>query len=189
MTPAGRKAKPVVQAHTTISKLCVAQAIGAKSNGRLHIGQASIPCRLGPGGVAHDKREGDGATPAGHFRLARALYRANSGMRLPRNVPSRPIRKDDIWCDASGHGQYNRPGRLPFAPSHERLWREDHLYDLVFVLDYNLRPRAQGRGSAIFFHLERDRSSATAGCVAISAAAMRRLAPRLGKGVTMRIRR
>lgn len=185
MTPAGRKAQPIAYAHTTVSKICVAQAIGVKSNGRLLMGQGSIPCRLGPGGVVANKREGDGATPAGKFRLVRALYRR----RVHILLPARPIRKDDIWCDASGHSQYNRPARLPFAPSHEKLWREDHLYDLVFVLDYNLRPRAQGRGSAIFFHLARDGSSATAGCVAISAAAMRRLAPRLGKSVIMRIRR
>ena len=43
--------------------------------------------------------------------------------------------------------------RLPYPASHERLWRDDHLYDILVVLDWNLmNPRPYG-GSAIFFHL------------------------------------
>ena len=60
------------------------------------------------------------------------------------------------------------------------MWRADHLYDLTFVLDQNFTRRAKGRGSAIFFHLARPGLTPTAGCVAISAADMRKLAPRLG---------
>ena len=67
------------------------------------------------------------------------------------------------------------------------MWREDHLYDLTFVLDQNFSRRAKGRGSAIFFHLARPGLTPTAGCVAISAADMRKLAPRLGRGAVMAI--
>ena len=52
------------------------------------------------------------------------------------------------------------------------MWREDHVYDLTFVLDRNFSRRAKGRGSAIFFHLARPGLTPTAGCVAISAADM-----------------
>ena len=45
----------------------------------------------------------------------------------------------------------------------------------------------RGRGSAIFFHLARPGLTPTAGCVAIAAADMRKLAPRLARGATMRI--
>jgi L,D-peptidoglycan transpeptidase YkuD (ErfK/YbiS/YcfS/YnhG family) len=65
------------------------------------------------------------------------------------------------------------------------MWREDHLYDLTFVLDQNFSRRAKGRGSAIFLHLARDGLTPTAGCVAISAADMRKLAPRLARGAVM----
>jgi L,D-peptidoglycan transpeptidase YkuD (ErfK/YbiS/YcfS/YnhG family) len=65
------------------------------------------------------------------------------------------------------------------------MWREDHLYDLVFVLDQNFSRRAKGRGSAIFFHLARVALTPTAGCVAISAADMRKLAPRLARHTIM----
>ena len=103
--------------------------------------------------------------------------------------PWQRIRRDDIWCDAKGHALYNRPSRLPLAASHERLWREDHVYDVILVLNHNSRPRRQGRGSAIFFHLARSPPAPTAGCVAISPAAMRRLLPRLAAGTTILITR
>jgi L,D-peptidoglycan transpeptidase YkuD (ErfK/YbiS/YcfS/YnhG family) len=67
------------------------------------------------------------------------------------------------------------------------MWREDHLYDLTFVLDQNFTKRAKGRGSAIFFHLARPGLTPTAGCVAISAANMRKLAPRLAARAQMLI--
>ena len=65
------------------------------------------------------------------------------------------------------------------------MWREDGLYDLTFVLDQNFTRRSKGRGSAIFFHLARPGLTPTAGCVAIAAADMRRLAPRLARGAAM----
>ncbi len=70
---------------------------------------------------------------------------------------------------------YNRPVRLPYPAGHERMWREDGLYDLVIVLGYNDRPRSLGRGSAIFMHLARADYAPTAGCIALSRADMLKL--------------
>ena len=75
--------------------------------------------------------------------------------------------------------------RLPARDCTDRMWREDDLYDLIFVLDQNFTRRKKGAGSAIFFHLARPGLTPTAGCVAIRAADMRRLAPRLGAGAVM----
>jgi L,D-peptidoglycan transpeptidase YkuD (ErfK/YbiS/YcfS/YnhG family) len=175
--------------HSLVRRLCVAQAPGGKARGRLSAGGVTIACRLGPAGVTHAKREGDGATPAGRFALLSAYMRPGARGLRPSSLPARVTRRDDICCDAPGHALYNRPARLPLRVSHENLWRADHVYDLVIVLDYNLRPRRQARGSAIFFHLTREIPAPTAGCVAISAADMRRLLPRLGRGVCMIIRR
>jgi L,D-peptidoglycan transpeptidase YkuD (ErfK/YbiS/YcfS/YnhG family) len=58
--------------------------------------------------------------------------------------------------------------RLPFEASHERLWREDHLYDLVGVLGWNDDPPRPGRGSAIFLHLARPDFGPTEGCIALA---------------------
>lgn len=137
---------------------------------------------LGRAGIGPDKREGDGRTPAGRWRILRVLYRPDAGPRPATRLPSRPIARDDGWCDAPRHRLYNRWVKLPFPASHERLWRDDALYDLVLVLDHNTRPRVAGRGSAVFVHLARPGFAATEGCVALRRADMRRLLARLRPG-------
>jgi L,D-peptidoglycan transpeptidase YkuD (ErfK/YbiS/YcfS/YnhG family) len=62
-----------------------------------------------------------------------------------------------------------------------------HLYDLTIVLDYNFARRKKGAGSAIFFHHARPGLTPTAGCVAIRAADMRKLLPRLSGEARMAI--
>ena len=79
----------------------------------------------------------------------------------------RAMRRDDGWCEDARHGRYNRPIRLPSAAGHETMWRDDRLYDIVGVLDWNFRPRIRGRGSAIFLHLCRPGFGPTAGCIAL----------------------
>ncbi len=59
------------------------------------------------------------------------------------------------WCDAPQSACYNRPVRLSFRASHEKMLRSDRLYDICLVLDWNFTRRARNRGSAIFMHLTR----------------------------------
>jgi L,D-peptidoglycan transpeptidase YkuD (ErfK/YbiS/YcfS/YnhG family) len=102
-------------------------------------------------------------------------------------LPVRASRIDDGWCDDPVASRYNRPVRLPFAGSHERMWRQDRLYDLGLVIDYNLRPAHKGRGSAIFIHIMASGKTPTAGCVALHPADLRRLLPRLASGCLITI--
>ncbi|NNG04097.1 MAG: L,D-transpeptidase family protein [Inquilinus sp.] len=137
-------------------------------DGRLAFAGQTYRCALGRGGVMTGKREGDGATPAGHYPLRRVLYRPD---RLPppaTALPVAPIAEADGWCDDSGHPAYNRPVALPFAAGHERLWREDGLYDVIVILGHNDDPPMPGRGSAIFFHVARPDHGPTEGCVALA---------------------
>jgi L,D-peptidoglycan transpeptidase YkuD (ErfK/YbiS/YcfS/YnhG family) len=159
---------------------------GRRARGWLIAGPFRVACALGRSGVVRDKREGDGATPAGRFRLLWAYFRPDRARSAPGGVPLEPLRRDSGWCENPASARYNRPVRLP-ANGADRMWREDALYDLVFALDYNFTRRCKGRGSAIFFHLARPGLTPTAGCVAIAAADMRKLAPRLARGATMRI--
>ena len=76
------------------------------------------------------------------------------------------------WCNDPADRRYNRPVQLPYTAQHERLWRDDHFYDLVVVLNYNLSPVVPGAGSAIFLHLAAPDLRATDGCVAIECRAM-----------------
>ena len=126
-------------------------------------------CALGRGGVigAAQKREGDGTSPLGKWRMKRVFYRPDRTPRPETTLPVVPLTPQDGWCDAPDHPLYNRPVRLPFGASHEHLWRDDHVYDLIVELSHNDDPVEPDRGSAVFFHLSHDDFRPTEGCVAI----------------------
>jgi L,D-peptidoglycan transpeptidase YkuD (ErfK/YbiS/YcfS/YnhG family) len=157
-------------------------------NGTVHAGQIHARCALGRTGVTSHKREGDGGTPQGRFRLLAALYRPDRIARPKTHLPLTAIRPSSGWCDDPADRAYNQPVTLPFAAGHEELWRQDHLYDVVIVLDYNIKPAVPGAGSAIFLHLATPDFRPTAGCVAVSLETMRRLLPRLGPETVIDIR-
>ena len=153
---------------------------GPKTRGVLIAGQLALPVALGRSGITTNKREGDGATPRGRFRLRRLWWRADRVPRPHTLLPLRPIRRDDAWSEDPSDRRYNRPVRRKAGEPGDRLWREDHLYDLIIELDHNSRPRVAGRGSAVFVHVARPGFAPTAGCVALESNALKRLLPRLG---------
>lgn len=131
-------------------------------------GDALWPCAVGRGGVHGAKREGDGATPAGRWPIRRVLYRPDR-LQAPTTVFScDPLRPVDGWCDAPGDPRYNTQVTLPYAASHEELWRDDGIYDLIAVLGCNDAPPLAGAGSAIFLHVARPDYGPTEGCVALA---------------------
>lgn len=171
-----------------ISRLLVSRVVvGASHRGRLCCGVITLPCALGRAGLTSHKREGDGATPRGSFRLLYACFRPGRFSRAHFSPRSRILRENDIWCDDAKSFLYNRALRGPSRLGHEELWRKDGLYDFIGVLDYNIRPCRRGRGSAIFFHVATDALSPTAGCVALRPRDMARLLPRLAKRVRIEV--
>lgn len=127
-----------------------------------------VRCALGQGGVRTDKREGDGATPAGTFPLRRVLYRAD---RLPppeTGLAVQALKPGDAWCDDPADAQYNCPVTQPVAAGNETMWRDDNVYDVVVPLGYNDDPVVPGLGSAIFLHVARPDFGPTEGCVALA---------------------
>lgn len=133
-----------------------------------------LRCAIGRSGViaAASKREGDGATPAGAWPVRRLLYRADRLSHPPTKLPASPIDESDGWCDAPDDPRYNQLVTLPCAASHERMWRDDDLYDLVVVLGHNDAPVRPGMGSAIFLHCAHPDFAPTEGCVALEKAAL-----------------
>ncbi|MEZ5818823.1 MAG: L,D-transpeptidase family protein [Hyphomicrobiaceae bacterium] len=136
--------------------------------GHLEYGPLRLRCAVGRSGIGVRKREGDGATPAGIWSFVEVRWRPDRGRRPSCCLPVRVIRPDQGWCDAPADRNYNRPVRLPYPASAERLWREDHLYDVFVVLDHNRRPRVRGLGSAIFVHAARPGYAPTEGCIALA---------------------
>jgi L,D-peptidoglycan transpeptidase YkuD (ErfK/YbiS/YcfS/YnhG family) len=172
-------------------KLLVVRARpGHRSQGLMNVAGTVFPCALGRGGITVNKREGDGGTPLGAMRILSGYFRANHFAQARRTrLAMKPIPPTLGWCEVPDDRNYNRPVKMPYRTSHERMLRDDRLYDACIVLDWNIRPRRRGRGSAIFFHLARPGFTPTEGCVAVSVATMRRLLPRLSRHSMLRIMR
>src|SRR3954451_8882293 len=82
---------------------------GRRTLGVLLAGRNTIPVVLGRTGIRADKREGDGATPRGRFRLVRLWWRNDRFPRTPTLLPSRRIDAAIAWCEQPTDGRYNQP--------------------------------------------------------------------------------
>jgi L,D-peptidoglycan transpeptidase YkuD (ErfK/YbiS/YcfS/YnhG family) len=142
----------------------------AYADGRFDLGDRFTRCALGKGGAkpAAAKREGDGASPLGVWPIRRVFYRPDREKRPDTRLVALPLAPHDGWCDAPDDPAYNRPVRLPYPASCERMWRDDGVYDLVAVLAHNDDPPVSPMGSAIFLHLARPDFSPTEGCIALA---------------------
>jgi L,D-peptidoglycan transpeptidase YkuD (ErfK/YbiS/YcfS/YnhG family) len=170
-----------------LSRLIVRQKYAGQqpAEARIHIGPLVIQAVVGKHGLARLKREGDRKTPVGSFKLKPGYFRNDRMLRLCCSTGLKLLHRNIGWCDQAWTGLYNRPISAGRTIGHEKLWRDDHIYDVVFPTSHNEKPRVQGAGSAIFFHLARADFTGTEGCIAISANDMRRLLPRLGKNVEL----
>jgi L,D-peptidoglycan transpeptidase YkuD (ErfK/YbiS/YcfS/YnhG family) len=128
----------------------------------------AMRCAVGRTGITADKRESDGATPAGLLAMRRVFFRPDREPPPATKLPSAPLDPADGWCDAPDDAQYNCLVRLPYRARAEALWRADAVYDLIVVLGWNDAPVVKGRGSAIFLHLARPDFAPTDGCIALA---------------------
>jgi L,D-peptidoglycan transpeptidase YkuD (ErfK/YbiS/YcfS/YnhG family) len=160
----------------------------APAAGRLVWAGREVVCTLGHGGIRADKREGDGATPAGLFTLRRVLWRADRLADPPvTRLPCAPILPTNGWCDWPEDPLYNRPVTLPYPARHERMWRDDALYDIVVIIGHNDDPVVPGAGSAVFMHLARADGGPTEGCVGLARDDLLALLAACGPGDALRI--
>jgi L,D-peptidoglycan transpeptidase YkuD (ErfK/YbiS/YcfS/YnhG family) len=126
-----------------------------------------VKCALGKRGIGKKKREGDSITPIGLFKIKCLLYRKDKIKKIKTKLKKIVIRKNMGWCDDPKSKQYNRLIKLPNNYSYERLYKKSNIYDIVLVLNYNIRPVRKNKGSAIFIHIATNNYSSTEGCVAI----------------------
>ena len=164
---------------TSLSFIRIHARPSRRTQGWLFAGPQALRVALGRGGIKADKREGDGATPAGRFHPVRLWWRAD---RLPRPKTLLPVRRiglHDAWCEDRTDRRYNQPLRKSANEPGDRLHRGDSLYDLIVVIDHNTRPRVAGRGSAVFIHVVREGLAPTQGCIALKRKDLLRLLARL----------
>lgn len=159
-----RKGDPAI----IVRKIVVRSLSPRSTSGRLVCGNLVLACALGRSGIRAMKREGDGATPRGRFRLEGAFFRRDRLARPRTGLPLAATAPDDGWCDAANDRNYNCRVRHPYPASAERLWRSDGLYDVIVVIGYNRRPRRRAAGSAIFMHVTQHGLKPTEGCVALA---------------------
>lgn len=135
---------------------------------KLHFQDKVYRCAVGKDGCAQEKREGDHKTPMGTFALRECWYREDKVGAPQTGLPLNVIRESDGWCDDAKSPDYNKHIALPSDYSHEKLWRDDDLYDVVIPIGYNDGPIIPGKGSAVFIHVATPDWQPTEGCVALA---------------------
>jgi L,D-peptidoglycan transpeptidase YkuD (ErfK/YbiS/YcfS/YnhG family) len=145
--------------------------------------------RVGRSGLSGNRREGDGTTPTGTYRIGRTMYgiAPDPGVRYRY----RRIVCGDYWVEDPSSPSYNRfrhvpCGRTPpFRVSGERLWQATTAYRHLAVVEFNMNPVVPGRGSGIFLHATT--GGPTNGCISLPLAQLRQVLRWLNPAASPRI--
>ena len=97
------------------------------------------------------------------------------------------ITKKIGWCDDLKSKYYNKQIKLPSELSHERLYRKDNIYDIVCIINYNINPTIEGKGSAIFLHIAKKKYQRTKGCIALKKKHLMKLLALIKKNTKIKI--
>ena len=124
-------------------------------------------CALGKAGIRKKKKEGDNITPKGIYKIINIYYRDDRIKKISSKFKLIKITKNMGWCDDLKSKKYNQLIKLPNKYSHEKLYKKNNTYDLLLVLDYNMKPIVKNKGSAIFIHVAKRNYKPTAGCIAL----------------------
>ena len=143
--------------------------------GEIYFKNFKAKVSLGKNGIGQKKKEGDLITPIGDYPLREVFYRTDR-VKLPTlKIPSQSINIKHAWCNDSSFPEYNTLVNLPFKGTHEKMWRNDHLYNIVIVIGYNDQPVFPEKGSAIFIHLAHNNFNPTEGCIGIRESTMKKI--------------
>jgi L,D-peptidoglycan transpeptidase YkuD (ErfK/YbiS/YcfS/YnhG family) len=145
--------------------------------------------RLGARGLSANRREGDGTTPVGTFRIHPTMYgnEPNPGVRFRY----RRVRCGDWWDEDQSSPTYNSFQRIgcgrkpPFAVKSEGMWQSKKAYPYLAVIEFNMRRVVPGLGSGIFLHAQT--GGPTNGCVSIPRGDLRDVLRWLRPGATPHI--
>lgn len=155
-------------------------------NGTLIHNKKVYKCAIGKGGFSKNKKEGDKKTPVGIFSLGKVFYRKDKIKNLQTKKVKVQIRKGMVWCDDPNSKNYNKL-TLSNQKSAETLYRKDRLYDLIIVINFNIKPVIKNKGSAIFIHIAKKNYEGTAGCIALKKKDLLELLKNISKSTKIKI--
>jgi L,D-peptidoglycan transpeptidase YkuD (ErfK/YbiS/YcfS/YnhG family) len=158
-----------------------------KKSGYLKYKNLKFRCALGKEGVKKKTMEGDNITPKGIFKIIKIYYRPDKIKKIKTLIKKIKIKKNMGWCDDPNSRFYNKMINLPTKYSHEKLYRNDHLYDLIVVLSYNTNPIIKNRGSAIFMHIANNSYKKTKGCIALKKEHLIKIISKIKKNTKIKI--
>ena len=140
--------------------------IFVSKNRILQYNKKQYKCSVGLNGFTKNKIEGDKKTPTGTFSFGNLFVRTDRIKNLNTKFKFTQIKKDMAWSDDPSQLSYNSLIRTKNNHK-ESLYREDSLYDLILVINYNINPILPNKGSAIFLHVSTEDYKPTQGCIAI----------------------
>ena len=153
----------------------------------LTYGNFKAKCAVGKKGINIKKKEGDLITPKGLFSIKKVLFRSDRIKYLKTKLTKKKITKKMGWCDDPNSKKYNQLVIYPFNYSSEKLFRQDNIYDIILVLNFNMKPILKKKGSAIFLHVAKKKISPTKGCIAISKVKLKSLLSIINKNTKIKI--
>lgn len=163
-------ARQLVTVEARVARATYAELRTWKRSGACWVAAAGpYAARLGKNGLSSSRREGDGTTPTGTYRIGRTMYgnEPNPGVRFRY----RRLRCGDWWDEDPSSPTYNtfqhvRCGtKPPFGGGSEGMWQQPRPYPFLAVIEYNTRPVVPGRGSGIFLHAQT--GAPTIGCISL----------------------
>ena len=158
-----------------------------KKSGYLQYKNLKFRCALGKAGIKKKEKEGDNVTPKGIFKITSMYYRPDRIKNIITAVKKIKIKKNMGWCDDPDSHFYNQQISLPNKFGHEKLYRNDHLYNLILVINYNTNPIIKKKGSAIFIHIAKKNYKKTKGCIALKKKHLIELISKIKKNTKIKI--
>ncbi len=138
-----------------------------KNKETLIIDDFIFKCAIGKKGSSSKKIEGDLKTPKGTFKIDCLYYRKDRIKKPTTKLKTKILKKNMGWCnDIKNKKKYNKLINIDEKVRFEKMYRNDHKYDMVIPIKYNFTKPKIGKGSAIFLHLTKNYSP-TAGCISL----------------------
>jgi L,D-peptidoglycan transpeptidase YkuD (ErfK/YbiS/YcfS/YnhG family) len=156
-------------------------------SGYLKYKKLKFKCALGKAGIGKKKREGDNVTPTGNFKIVKIYYRSDRVKKISSKLRLIEITKNMGWCDDPNSKNYNKLINLPSKYSHEKLFKKNNIYNVIVVLNYNMKPVIKNKGSAIFIHIAKKNYQPTQGCIALKKNDLLKLLSKIRKNIKIKI--